>query len=103
MLREHWNFHGDVAIELESVAQEFYGDIGRPYSKIYDAAAIESGSFVEVMLQLLREKTQRENNYPNIDAFAEECAPYLGKNGNDIPKEKAAELLAKFKDLFENA
>lgn len=43
MLRENWNFHNDIAIPLESDARHYYGDTDRPFTKIYDADAIETG------------------------------------------------------------
>ena len=100
MLREGWNFHGDIAIELESIACRHYGDIGRPVYKIYDADAIEVGSFIEVMIILLREKTNRRDECPDIDGFVKLCAPYLGMNGNVIPKDKAQELFDRFQELY---
>ena len=101
MLRENWNFHNDIAIPLESIAQQFFGDIDRPYTKIYDADAIESGNFVEVMIMLLRSVTHMINDNPEIDDFAKDCAPYLGMRGSEIPKETAQELYDRFKAIFE--
>lgn len=100
MLRDGWNFHGDIAISLEHIASHYYGDIGRPVTKIYDADAIEQGNFVEVMIILLREQTGRNNEYKEIEEFVRNCAPYLGVNGNTIPKETAQELFDRFNELY---
>ena len=101
MLREGWNFHGDIATALESEATFYFGDIGRPLSKIYDADAIESGRFVEVMIILLREKTNMENDRDDIDQFIRRCALYLGMSGNTIPHEIAQDLFTEFQELYE--
>lgn len=101
MLREGWNFHGDIATQLESIAVHHFGDIGRPITKIYDADAIEVGNFIEVMILLLREKTNMENDHDKIDSFIRTCAPYLGMSGHSIPKETAQDLFDKFKVLYE--
>ena len=101
MLREGWNFHGDIAVTLESVATHHFGDIGRPMSKIYDADAIETGCFVEVMIILLRERTNMENDRDDIDQFIGRCAPYLGMSGNTIPHEIAHDLFTEFQELYE--
>ena len=101
MFRESWNFHNDIAIPLESDACQYYGDTGRPLTKIYDADAIESGNFVEVMLILLREATHMINDNTAIDEFVRSCSPYLGMRGSEIPKETAQELYDKFKAIFE--
>ena len=100
MLRSGWNFHNDVAIPLEGAACELFGDIGRPVNKNYDADAIEGGSFVEVMIMLLRAKTGNSNECEDIDEFVRECAPYLGKRGNCIDPEVADKLYRRFRNLF---
>lgn len=100
MLREGWNFHGDIAIGLESIASRHYGDVGRPMKKIYDADAIEGGSFVEVMMMLLRNRSGMNNEDDEIERFAQVCAPYFGKCGNVIPKEIAQQLFDKFQELY---
>ena len=100
MLRDGWNFHGDIAIPLEGIALRHYGDIMRPFGKIYDADAIEHGSFVEVMMTILREETGMKHGYPEIDNFVNDCAPYIGVSGHAIPKEVAADLFERFKQLY---
>lgn len=100
MLREGWNFHGDIAIPLEGTASSHYGRIGRPMGTIYDADAIDVGTFVEVMIILLRERTDMADEIEGIDEFVRECSPYLGMSGNLIPKETAQRLFDKFNDLY---
>ena len=100
MPREGWNFHGDIAIALEDIASRHYGDIMRPVNKIYDADSIEQGSFVEVMLLLLREKVGLYNELDDVNEFERDCAPYFNANGNTIPKETAQELFDRFKALY---
>ena len=100
MLRKGWNFHGDIAIALEDIASRHYGDIMRPVNKIYDADSIEQGSFVEVMLLLLRDEIGLDDGIDELDEFERDCAPYLNANGNTIPKEKAQELFDRFKALY---
>ena len=100
MLREGWNFHGDIAISFESIASRHYGDVGRPTKKIYDADAIEGGCFVEVMMMLLRNRSGMNNEDDGIESFEQECAPYLGKRGNTIPKETAQQLFDRFQELY---
>ena len=100
MLREGWNVHGDIAVELENDANYYFKGIGRPVDKIYDADAIELGRFVEVMILLLREKTSFNNEHDDIDEFVTDCAPYLGKSGNSIDPEIANQLYSRFTSLF---
>lgn len=100
MLRDGWNFHGDIAIPLEGDARQYFGDINRPVTKIYDADSIESCSFAEVMILLLREKTGFNNECGEIDEFVKECAPYLGVSGNSIEPETASRLYERFTKLF---
>ena len=69
MLREGWNFHNDIAVPLEHNACAIYGESGRPVDKIYDADAIEAGNFAEVMLLLLRAKSDYSSDRTDIDAF----------------------------------
>jgi len=100
MLRDGWNFHGDIAISLEGDARSFFGDIDRPVDKIYDADAIELGSFAEVMILLLRQKTDFSNECPEIDEFISKCGKYVGVSGNQIPKETAQALYDEFTSMF---
>ncbi len=100
MLRDGWNFHGDIAIELENIATRRFGNIRRPVTKIYDADAIEASYFVEVMIILLRVCTNMENDRDDVDRFIKDCVAYLGKSGNSIPKEIAQSLFDNFRELY---
>lgn len=98
-IRKNWNFHNDVAIPLESIARKYISpDSERPIGLFYDADAIEAGSFVEVMLFLLRQKKGFE--FDMLD-FSLQCAPYLGKNGTSIPPHEANELFKQFRELYQ--
>ena len=100
MLREEWNFHGDIAVPLENIAKPPFGQIDRPETKIYDADVIETKSFIEVMIILLREKTDMENDCNDVDKFIKDCAVYLETNGNSMPKEIAQNLFDSFRKLY---
>ncbi len=100
VLRDGWNFHNDIALRLEMKARHVFGDEDRPYSKIYDADAIESGQFAEVMIDVLREKTERKNGCEDIDGFIELCSHYIGKSGHQIDHRVAQGLLNKFLELL---
>lgn len=100
MVRDGWNFHGDIAIPLESIARECFGDIGRPVTKIYDADCIEQYSFIEVMIHVLRYKTMFNNEHDNIEKFITKCAKYFGESGNVIDKETADSLFEEFQSLI---
>lgn len=99
-MRDGWNFHGDIAISLESYARSYFKDIDRPTSKIYDADSIESGNFIEVMIILLRERTEFENEFIEIDDFVKECSRWIGKGGNEIEPETAEALFKRFVELY---
>lgn len=95
----NWNFHGWVALPLEHYARqaELMPDghhVGDWYT---NADVIERGSFVEVMIALLRSKLGAEAYL--ID-FEKKCAPYLGMNGNLIPMDEAQNLFNEFKKLY---
>ena len=101
ILRDGWNFHNDIALRLEGIARRIYGDLDRPYTKKYDADGIESGGyFAEVMLDLLRVKTEREDNREDISEFIQTLAPYVQKTGYEIPHIESQGLLNKFLELM---
>ena len=96
---QNWNFHGWVALQLESYARQARlmpddHHVGDWYT---NADVIECGSFVEVMIALLRKKLGVEADL--ID-FEKKSAPYLGMNGNLIPKDEAQNLFDEFKKLY---
>lgn len=81
-------------------ARHIFGDRTRPYGKIYDADGIECGKFAEVMIDLLREKTGRENDQEDIDKFIQICSQYIGKSGYDIDHRIAQGLMDRFDELM---
>lgn len=99
-LRDGWNFHNDIALRLEMKARSVFGDRDRPYTKIYDADSIECGKFAEVMIDVLREKTGRENNREDIDSFIKACSGYIGTSGHQIDRKVAQGLLNRFLELM---
>lgn len=100
MIRNGWNFHGDIAIPLEGIAIECFGDIDRPVDKIYDADCIEQYSFAEVMISILRYKTSHNNDNDTIEDFINKCSKYFGLSGNEINHEIADDLFKEFQSLI---
>jgi len=84
-----WSFHNQIAIPLEMNA--------RGLLKL-SANNIEGGIFVEVMLYLLRSKYGFDCD---LSSFIKECAPYLGKSGIEIEKERAISLYEMFLEKYE--
>lgn len=82
------NFHGYIALPLESQAREIGIDTS--------ADSIECGQFVEVMFQILDFKGVTYEN------FKEKCLPYKGKAVSEFPKDKAFELYEDFKSFLSN-
>ena len=99
-MRQGWNFHGDIAIPLETDACMYYRELGRPNGKIYEADSIEQGSFVEAMILLLRERTNKDCENEEVNAFVRECQPFLGISSHSIPPEIAQQLYNRFRELF---
>ena len=97
-MNEGWNFHGHIALELETKAKKFFNNTDC-INKIYSADSIESGCFVEVMIFLLREKSQMDSN-EKIDDFIVKSKPYLQLSGREIEPKKAQELYNDFLFLF---
>lgn len=100
-MREHWNFNANIAMELENIAKDYYKqDEGRPFDKIYDADAIQNGSFIDVMLIMLYAITNYKNNVKDIDNFRQKALKYVLYNPNEIDKFEAENLFTKFKKLY---
>lgn len=95
------NFHGEIAFPLEGKAREVMGLIDRPVGTIFDADSIETGTFAEVMILLLRKKWGYLDS-EEVDAFVSGCAPYIQKYASEIPEEKTRSLYHRFKELFES-
>lgn len=100
ILRDGWSFHNDIAIRLEMKAHSVFGEKNRPYTKIYDADSIEQGKFAEVLIDVLREKTGRENDCEDIDKFIKVCSGFIGISGYEMEPRVAQGLLNKFLELM---
>ena len=82
--KDNQNIHGYIAYPLENYARGIFGlSYEATKDSIFSADSIESGSFVEVMLYVLRKKL---GIYKNLSDFIEECKPFLGKtlSNNDF-------------------
>ena len=73
------NVH-DIAIELESMLRKEFGFPYRPRGTIFDADAIESRMFYDVMILLLYRKGTKDSTKFQNDIFK-----YKGINMNEIP------------------
>lgn len=101
-LREGWNFHNDIAINLERIARNTFNP-GKAYGSddtIYCADAIETNTFAEVMIILLRKKYGYKEN-TNIDNFSAKLQKVWAVSGIVIEPEVAESLFTEFKILFE--
>lgn len=99
-MSENYNFHNSIAIPLEIKARNIMGVTDRPVNTIFDADIIESHSFIEVMVLLLRLKSNYV--YSNlIQNFIEKCIPYFYVNGNKIDKTIANQLFKNFEQLID--
>lgn len=103
MIREGWNFKNDVAIVLERIACAHFNYSGDRGIKIYDSDAIQQYYFAEVMICLLRDKTNFEwNTTEEVNVFIKKASQYIGVRGNDIEREVASSLMDEFVDIFNN-
>lgn len=100
MLREGWNFHNDIALTLEYYARSTFGYPDRPAGTIFDADAIEGGTFVEVMMLILRKKTDYTNEISEIYDFAADCGKCYSASSNAISDETADYLFKQFIELY---
>lgn len=73
------NVH-DIAIELESMLRKEFGFTDRPRGTIFDADAIESRMFYDVLILLLYKKGTK-----NSTKFQNAIFKYKGINMNEIP------------------
>lgn len=100
-MRENWNFHVDIAMELEDIARDYFKwNQGRPLHKIYDADVIQNDSFIIVMLILLISVTEQANDIEEINEFNQNALKYISLNPNEIDKIDAKRLFDKFKQLY---
>ena len=80
------NFHGQIALPLETRARE----TGITTS----ADSIECGQFVEIMFRIL------EAEGVSYEKFKKKCLSYKGKTALEISEQKAVELYDEFKFLI---
>lgn len=80
------NFHGWIALPLETQAREMKIDTS--------ADSIEGGEFIDLMLQILK------NKGISNEEFEARCLPYKGKTALEIPKKLAFELYDEFRSLM---
>lgn len=80
-------------------ARSVFGDKERPYTKIYDADSIEQRKFAEVLIDVLREKTGRENACEDVDKFIKVCSGFIGISGYEMDPKVAQGLLDRFLEL----
>lgn len=92
------NFH-DLSLKLEFKAREVLGYTSRPYDKIFDADSIECGRFAEVLIILLRIKSNYMCNNL-IDIFIEKSKPYLNQSGSALDLCIAHELYNEFSEIL---
>jgi hypothetical protein len=101
-MREGWNFHSDVAMVLEEYARDHYiSNNSRTFNKIYDADAIQYGHFVEVMIMLLRDITNKSNEYERIDSFVKRIIRQEYLKPESVDKNEIFEVFEDFKILYE--
>lgn len=101
MLREGWNVHNDIALSLEYTARSILNP-GVPYgadNTIYSADSIESGSFAECVVCLLRRKYGYNCN-DAIDGYITKLAPVFGKSLHSVDPELIQALLDEFDSLM---
>ena len=102
MLRNGWNFHNDIAIQLERIArEEFEKEHSRPYGKVYDADFIDSYTFAECLILLVRKNMNYRADNEVLEEFVKKCYPLMGKSGSMIEDETAQGLFDEFKRLME--
>lgn len=101
MLRENWNFRGDIALPMEMTARRFFDLNGKRGETIFDADAIETGHFIECMSILLRTKSNYMWDNDDMEDFIAECKPFFGVSGHDIPDETAQNLYDRFREIFD--
>ena len=93
-----YSFQGQIALELERTARSILSISDDDFRGTFVSAdRISLGSFVEVMLFVLRTVLGYE---ADLDDFSRQAQPYLGSKGQEIPEEKAKQLLEQFKSLL---
>ena len=100
-VRKGWSAHNDIGLNLEMLARNMIWP-GIPYgadNTIFSASEIESNTFVEAMVCLLRKKFGYGNN-AEIDRFIEKAAAFFGKSVNKMDPDVAQGLYDEFEELF---
>ena len=88
-----WNFHGYVALPLETYLR------CNGFKATYSADEISCGKFVEAMYMVL-EELHVGLTLKQIELFIIKCKPYEGKTAREIPDETANELFEEFQNLI---
>lgn len=92
------NFHGYIALPLETAARAFLSENSIPISVTADS--IETGNFVSVMALLLYIKYGSDESALR---FLQHAGSMLGLTANQISLEKAYLLYREFECLFNQA
>lgn len=88
---KNWNFHGYIAVPLETYSKKYIGTQGRTADKI------ELGEFVLTMLLTLQAK------FGSLDDFKDfifMCEDYVDLPANQIPQDKAQKIFDEFTRLI---
>lgn len=85
-----WNFHNYIALRLEEITAQ-HG------KRDYSADEIETGLFVEAMLDVLQVPPEK---LPQYSKFFTKCAEYYRKCKHDIPDDEAIALFDAFNVIF---
>ncbi len=83
----------DIAIELEHMLCKEFGFNARPRGTIFDADAIETYMFYDLMCLLLYKKSKSD-----WSEFADTIFPYKGTNMNRIPNYE--QIFDQFKSML---
>lgn len=93
------NFHNDYAIPLEEKARAILRVSERQRGAIFDADAIELGSFFEIMVLTLRVKSSYQQ-CTEIDNFIEKYENMLCVNLNNLEEELIQNALSDYLKLL---
>ena len=86
-----WNFHNYIALPLEKITTQ-HG------KRDYTADEIETGLFVEAMLDVLRISPEK---LPQYAKFFAQCVEYSGKRKYDIPDDESIALFDAFREMID--
>lgn len=88
---EVWNFHGYIALPLETTGRSIMG------STFFSADDIECGAFAEAMLSIL---SIRYGSLKELGDFVERCKDWYDMPAREIPEETVKELFQEFQRLL---